>query len=189
MQRQVWQRMHTLLAQPLAASGLRAKLCWADLLLLAFGMLIYASIRLVNLSLFPIYFFCDEATQTNLAAELLQNGMRSAEGQWLPPYFRNVEKWSLSLTVYIQAISVALFGVSVEVTRTTSVVVSLFAGVAVALTLRIVFQATTWWAGPLILSLLPVWFLHSRTAFETVMMVAFYAFCIVVIIPAGSLLR
>lgn len=169
-----WQALRLRLAMPVSQKGILAALTGTDALLLCMGMLIYGIVRLVGLAAFPIYFFCDEAIQVNLAEELVRQGMK-IDNVWLPPYFRNVEKWSLSLTVYIQAFSLMLFGKSVVITRATSAVVSMLAGVAVALTLKLVFKQRLWWSGALVLSALPVWFLHSRTAFETVMMVAFYA--------------
>jgi hypothetical protein len=146
-----------------------------DVTLLAGGVAVYAAMRLVGLTRFPIYFFCDEAMQTNLAVDLLHRGLHDESGVFLPPYFRNLDKWNLSLSVYAQVLSTWLFGTSVFVNRATSVVVTLLAAVAVGLTLRLCFRLRTWWAGPLVLSVLPVWFLHSRTSFETAMMVAFYA--------------
>ncbi len=163
------------LSRPLGRRGILAQLCLSDALILTVGLLLYAMTRLVGLGTFPIYFFCDEAIQTNLARALLANGLRSADGTFLPPYFANAEKWSLSLSVYVHLISTALFGSSAFLTRATSVAVSMLALVAVALALRLVFQSRFWWAGPLALTVAPAWFLHSRTAFETVMMVAFYA--------------
>ena len=144
-------------------------------LLLATGMLLYSITRFTGLTLFPIYFFCDEAIQTNLARELLNNGLRSADGTFLPPYFYNAEKWSLSLSIYVHLIGVALFSNSVVATRAVTALVSLLACGALALTLRLVFQLRFWWAAPLVLTITPAWFFHSRSAFETVMMVAFYA--------------
>ncbi|MEI7772272.1 MAG: antitoxin family protein [Chloroflexales bacterium] len=163
------------LSRPLGRVGVLAELRVSDALTLAVGLLLYAITRLVGLTAFPIFFFCDEAIQTNLARALLANGLRSADGAFLPPYFLNAEKWNLSLSVYIHLISTAIFGSSVFINRATSAVVSALALVAVALALRLVFQSRFWWAGPLALTVAPAWFLHSRTAFETVMMVAFYA--------------
>ncbi len=162
--------------RPVARAGALAALGRADLLALAAVLLLYAATRTVGLSAFPIYFFCDEAIQTNLARQLLNNGLRAADGTFLPPYFLNAEKWNLSLSIYIHLIAAALFGSnSIFLTRGTSAAVSLLAPLAVGLTLRMVFQSRFWWAGPLALAAAPAWFLHSRTAFETVMMVSFYA--------------
>ncbi len=163
------------LSRPLGRIGILAELCLSDALIVLAGLLLYAITRLVGLTAFPIYFFCDEAIQTNLARALLTNGLRSADGTLLPPYFLNAEKWNLSLSVYIHLVSTAIFGNSAFLTRATSAAVSALALVAVALALRLVFQSRFWWAGPLALTAAPAWFLHSRTAFETVMMVAFYA--------------
>lgn len=163
------------LARPLAGGGLLGALTWGDALLILAGLAFYAATRLIDLTRFPIYFFCDEAIQTVLARDLLANGLRGPGGVLLPPYFPNAEKWSLSLSVYIQLIGVALFGTSVFVTRATTVAVSLLTVVAMALTLKLIFQNRFWWAAGLALAAVPTWFLHARTAFETVMMVAFYA--------------
>jgi 4-amino-4-deoxy-L-arabinose transferase-like glycosyltransferase len=161
------------------ASGILSGITRSEWLLLLFGFAIYAVTRFYRLSDFPIYFFCDEAIQSNLAAALIANGMRDDAGNLFPPYFLNAEKWNLSLSVYLHAISVALFGVSVFVNRATSVVVSLLGVLAVTLTLRLAFQNRFWWLAPLVLAGLPTWFFHTRTAFETVMMASFYAcfFC------------
>lgn len=158
-------------APPPSRPGLLSRVEWGIVGGLVF---FYLLTRLVGLTAFPIYFFSDEAMQTNLARTLAGNGFR-IDGVLLPTYFRNIEKYNLSLSVYIHLIGNALFGTSVFATRLVSVLVSVLAVVGVALTLKIVFQQRYWWAGALALSAMPVWFLHSRTAFETVMMVAFYA--------------
>jgi hypothetical protein len=152
--------------------GLLARL---DVLLLSTGFLLYLCTRLIGLSDFPIYFFCDEAIQATLAASLLERGFRDHTGTFLPPYFLNAEKWNLSLSVYIHTLTVAALGKSVFLTRATSVAVSLLAVVAISLALKQVFRCRFWWAAGLVLAAVPSWFLHSRTAFETVMMVSFYA--------------
>lgn len=152
-----------------------AELRWRDALILAATLLLYLPTRLIGIAAFPIYFFCDEAIQTNLARQLLSNGLRGPDGTFLPPYFLNAEKWNLGLSIYVHLVSTALFGTSIFITRATSAAVSVLAVVAVALTLRLVFRSRFWWAGPLALAAAPAWFLHTRTAFETVMMVSFYA--------------
>ena len=96
-------------------------------------------------------------------------------GTFLPPYFRNDQRWNLSLSVYLQVIPVVLFGKSVLVTRATSVIFSTLGVIAIALMLRRSFCVRTWWLSVLLLAGTPVWFLHTRTAFEVVLMVSFYA--------------
>ena len=80
-----------------------------------------------------------------------------------------------SLSVYLQVIPYLLFGKSVFVTRAVSVLAATFGAVMVGLTLRDIFKIRYWWSSVLLLSVIPAWFLHSRTAFETVEMTAFYA--------------
>lgn len=146
-----------------------------NLLLFGGSLLVYSLTRFWHIARFPIYFFCDEAIQTVLAEDLLTHGLRDSVGRLLPPFFLNAEKWNLSLSVYIHLISLVLFGKSVLVTRGTSAAISILAAIAISLTLRLIFKRRFWWAGGLVLATIPAWFLHSRTAFETVMMVAFYA--------------
>jgi len=50
----------------------------------------------------------------------------------------------------------------------------MIAAVCMGLILRDAFRLPYWWAGTLLLSIAPAWFLHSRTAFETVTFVSFY---------------
>src|SRR5581483_3501278 len=144
-------------------------------LLFGFALVIFAITRLVVLEQFPIYFFSDEAINSVLASELLQRGMRDSSGTWFPPYFQNHSIWSLSLSVYIHAITVWLFGMSIWVTRASSAVIALSSAAAVGLAFKYIFNLRWWWLGTLVLAAIPTWFLHSRTAFETVLMVSFYS--------------
>ena len=68
-----------------------------------------------------------------------------------------------------------LFGKSIFVTRATSAVVSLLVSISLSLILKNIFRSPYWWSTALLLSVAPAWFLHSRTAFETVIFVSFYA--------------
>ncbi len=73
---------------------------WLFILALA----IYLLTRLIRLPDFPIYFFTDEAIQTQQAADLMANGFRNAEGTLLPTYFENGGQCNLSLSVYVQVL-------------------------------------------------------------------------------------
>lgn len=139
------------------------------------ALIVYLLTRLIGLTQFPIYFFTDEAIQAQSIADLVRDGYKNSSGVLLPTYFRNGEYYNLSLSVYLQWLPYILFGKSAVATRATSVVVTLLAAIAVGLVLRDVFKLKYWWAGTLFLSITPAWFLHSRTAFETVEFVAFYA--------------
>ncbi len=136
---------------------------------------VYLLTRLIGLTQFPIYFFTDEAIQTMSAADLVRDSMQGPGGELLPTYFKNGVYYNLSLSVYLQVLPYLLFGKSVWVTRFTSVLVTLLAAVAVGLILRDFFRLRIWWSGTLLLTLAPAWFLHSRTAFETVIFVSLYA--------------
>lgn len=143
--------------------------------LFALALLTYLLTRLIGLTSFPIYFFGDEAIQTATAADLVRDGFRGPHGIFLPTYFQNGLYFNLSASVYLQVLPYLLFGKSIFVTRATSVLVTLLAAISVGLILRDFLGAKRWWLGTLLLSIVPAWFLHSRTAFETVLFVSFYA--------------
>ncbi|MEJ2726021.1 MAG: glycosyltransferase family 39 protein, partial [Deltaproteobacteria bacterium] len=143
--------------------------------LFGLALLVYLSTRLIGLTDFPIYFFSDEAVQTVLAADLLRDGLKNEAGDFLPTYFKNGGQYRLSTSVYIQVLPYLAFGKSIFVNRAISVLVGLVAALAIGLILRDIFMLRYWWVGVLLLSITPAWFLHSRTAFECVVAVAFYA--------------
>lgn len=143
--------------------------------LFGFALLVYLSTRLIGLTDFPIYFFTDEAVQTVLAGDLLRDGLKNEAGDFLPTYFKNGGQYRLSTSVYLQVLPYLAFGKSIFVNRAASVLVGSAAALAVGLILRDIFMLRYWWAGVLLLSITPAWFLHSRTAFESVIATAFYA--------------
>ena len=143
-------------------------------ILFGLSLLIYLAVRLIGLNDFPIYFFSDEAIQTNLAADLVHKNFANASGEFLPTYLYNVNKFSLSTTVYLQVLPYLIFGKSEFVTRATAVLVTLLSAVSIGFILRDIFKLPYWWSATLLLSMAPAWFLHSRTAFETSAMVSFY---------------
>ena len=150
---------------------------WAtiDKRLFFLSLAVFAATRLIGIEDFPIYFFTDEAANTVLAAEFVQNGFRDALGQSVPVYFSNTDKLSLGVSVYAQVIPYLLFGASVFVTRATSALVALSGAAAVGLILKDVFRTRLAWVGVLLLAITPAWFLHSRTAFETTLYVSMFA--------------
>lgn len=143
--------------------------------LFGLGLLIYFATRLIGLSSFPIYFFTDEAVQTTLAADFVANNFRDRSDEFLPTYFENAGQYEMSVSVYVQMLPYLLFGKSVFVTRLVSLLITVLGAAAVGLTLREAFQIPYWWSGVLFFSIMPVWFLHSRTAFEAAEATALYA--------------
>ena len=134
-----------------------------------------AACVLVRLPDFPIYFFTDEAANTVLADEFLQNGLRDASGELFPTYFVNTESRNLGLSVYAQIVTVLLFGRSVWATRATAALLALSGSVAVGLILKEAFRLRRAWLGLLFLAITPAWLLHSRTAFETGLYASMFA--------------
>lgn len=138
-------------------------------------LIIYLLTRLISLPNFPIYFFTDEAIQTMSAKDLITRGFRDEAGQLFPTYFENGSQYNLSTSVYLQLIPALIFENSIWVTRGVAVLASLLAALFIGLTLRDIFNLNLWWLGPLVLAVIPAWFLHSRTAFETTLMASFYS--------------
>lgn len=149
-----------------------------EAILFGLAITVYLLTHLVGLARFPIYFFSDEAIQTVAAANLVRDNFRDEEGVILPTYFKNGPYYNLSTSVYAQVLPYILFGKSVFITRATSVFISLLGAISISLMLRNIYRISYWWVGVLLLSIAPAWFLHSRTAFETVLFVSFYALCI-----------
>lgn len=146
-----------------------------EIALFALAITVYTLTRLIALDDFPIYFFTDEAIQTVAAADLVNNDFRDANGRLLPTYFDNNSLFNLSFSVYIQVLPYILFGSSIFITRATSVLCTLSAAIAIALIMRNFIKIRFWWLATLLLSITPAWFLHSRTAFETVLFVSLYS--------------
>jgi hypothetical protein len=157
-------------------TGLAGRIPRAGWILFGASLLVYAVTRLIGIERFPIYFFTDEATFALLANELLSHGLRDGRGTLLPLYFEVAgNRWTPVLAVYVHLPAVALFGRSILAVRATSALVTLLAPIAVALILKLIFRVRYWWAGALLTAVVPTWFLHSRTAFEWMMMASFYA--------------
>lgn len=141
---------------------------------LALGaVIIYLLVRFIELDDFPIYFFADEAAQTVLAEELVDKDFRIGE-ETIPTYFYNVDRYTLSVSVYLQVIPYLAFGKSIWITRGVSVLMTLVGAISIGLILKQIFQIQYWWLGILVISITPAWFLHSRTAFETSIATALY---------------
>lgn len=138
------------------------------------GMLLYLITRFVEVDKFPIYFFSDEAIQTLAIKDLIQNGLRDSAGRFLPLYFNNGGQYNLSLSVYLQTL-VAWLPNSVWATRVVTSLTTVVFPLAVALSSRDHFKLKHWWLAPFVISALPAWFLHSRTAFETCLGASMYA--------------
>jgi len=154
---------------------LRARAAALDTSLLWLGLALYVLVRLVGLADFPIYFFTDEAVQTVQAADLVAQNFATHTGEVAPTFFVNGSQYNLGTSVYLQVIPYLFFGKSVFVTRAVSVFATALAALAIGLILRDFLRVRYWWCAPLLLSAAPAWFLHSRTAFETVLMCSFYA--------------
>jgi hypothetical protein len=171
----VWRGLRRLLRRLRQAAAANTRLLTLDGVLFGLVLITYLSTRFIGLVNFPIYFFTDEAVQTVLAADFVRDEFHNYDQDFLPTYFVNGSQYNLGTSVYLQIIPYVLFGKSEEATRGTAVLATLVGVIAVGLILRNVFKSRYWWLASLLLSATPAWFLHSRTAFETSLMVSMYA--------------
>ena len=146
-----------------------------DTRLFVAALIVFLLTRFIGLDQWPVYFFTDEAIQTVQAANLVHHGFRDTAGNLLPTFFQNGTYYNLSVSVYAQVIPYLLFGFSEIVTRGISVLVALSGAAAIGFILRDIFKVRHWWIGTLIISITPAFFLHSRTAFETIFGTSLYA--------------
>jgi 4-amino-4-deoxy-L-arabinose transferase-like glycosyltransferase len=147
---------------------------WPTVLIVSV-LLIYLASRFIGLDRFPIYFFCDEAVQTNLAANLVHNGLKDEMGELLPTFLANAGQYEMGPSVYLQVLPYLIFGKSIWVTRGVCVLFTLLAAIAIGLMSMNIFRSKYPYLAILILCITPTWFLHSRTAFETGLATSFYA--------------
>jgi hypothetical protein len=84
-----------------------------DLTLFILAVLCYLLTRFIGLADFPIFFFCDEAVQTVLAADLVRDGFYNVSTEFLPTFFFNAYQYNLGPSVYLQVIPFLLLGKSV----------------------------------------------------------------------------
>ena len=144
------------------------------LVLFILGLALYLLTRFVALNKFPIYFFSDEAIQTMTARDLVARGLRDLNGSLFPVYFENGGQYNLSLSVWLQVLITWLPN-SIWLTRGLPALITLLFPLAGGLTLRDHLKARFWWLTPYLISAIPAWFLHSRTAFETALGASLYA--------------
>ena len=143
-------------------------------LLFWLGILLYLITRFIALDKFPIYFFSDEAIQTMSAYDLIQRGFRDVNGLPFPLYFENGQQFNLSLSVWLQVL-IAWLPRSVWLTRGLPALLSVLFPLSAGLWAKDFFKSKHWWLLPYIITAIPAWFLHSRTAFETSLGLSFYS--------------
>jgi 4-amino-4-deoxy-L-arabinose transferase-like glycosyltransferase len=138
--------------------------------------LIYLVTRLWGIAEFPLFFFSDEANNVIFGQQLLHDGLAARDGNILPMYFEwDLGRWAPVFPVYIHAVTSSIFGNSIAVARTTTSILSFIGVLAIAVLLKKVFRIRAWWSGISFLTIIPAWFLYTRTTFETVVGASFFA--------------
>jgi len=143
------------------------------LILFVLGLVLYLLTRFIALDQFPIYFFSDEAIQTMTARDLVDRGLKDVNGSFFPVYFENGGQYNLSLSVWLQVLITWLPN-SIWLTRGLPAILSLVFPLTGGLYLRDYLKTRFWWLTPYLISSIPTWFLHSRTAFETALGASLY---------------
>jgi hypothetical protein len=139
------------------------------------ALLVYLLVRLVGIEDFPISFLGDEAIQSVRAADLIRDNFFDHRDEFLPTFFENGGQYNLSTSVYFQVLPVWIFGKEIWATRGAAALLTILAAIGVSVMIEKGYKRKLGWLAILVLSLMPAWFLHSRTAFETAMAVSFYA--------------
>lgn len=138
------------------------------------ALIVYFLVRLIRLTDFPIFFFTDEAIHSMHAYDLVRLRFTATGGEFLPTFFKNGSMYNLGTSVYLQLLP-ALIGIrSAFITRFISTTISILAALGIGLSYGIIKNNRRGWLAILVLSMIPAWFYHSRTAFETVEAVSFY---------------
>jgi 4-amino-4-deoxy-L-arabinose transferase-like glycosyltransferase len=156
-------------------SSLFTKRISLEAALLILAVAVYLLTRLIRLADYPIYFFTDEAVQTVLAQDFIRDGMRGYDKVFFPTFFYNMYQYNLGVSVYLQVIPYLLLGKSILVTRGITALTSVIAALSLGMALSQVFKKRYVFSAVMLLSIIPAWFLHSRTAFETSLATSFYA--------------
>lgn len=139
-----------------------------------FAITFYLITRLYQLTDFPAHFFCDEVIGAIWALELI-SGKGFVNGVFLPTQFESFGYYGLGTSIYLQVLPQLLFYPSFYATKAAAVIASLVLPISLSLWAKKVLQTKHWIRVILIVSFIPYWFLHSRTAFEFVLATAFLA--------------
>jgi 4-amino-4-deoxy-L-arabinose transferase-like glycosyltransferase len=138
------------------------------------AVLIYLILIFENLTVFPAYFFCDEAIVGVEAHSILTTGA-DRFGKLFPIFFQGLGQYQQSLAIYLQVPFIAIFGLNEFAVRFANACIGLLGIIAVYALIRYVYKMAE--AAMLtfaVFALSSLWFLHSRTGFEVVMAVAFF---------------
>jgi len=138
------------------------------------GLLIYLIVRIVRTADFPIYFFCDEAFYGNQVESIFERWHR---GEFYFPLFLDKAsgRWVPQLAIYFYIIPQYIFGKSIETLRITSAVITIILPISLGMYAKEILKLRIWWLAPLLVSAIPTWLLHSRTAFDNVNVVVFFS--------------
>lgn len=147
-------------------------------LLFILSLVIYLVTRIIKIEDFPPYFFCDEAMHGVKAEELAKNNLRDSKNQIFPLTINSTGYHNLGLFTQLNIPGIIMFGKKIWVVRITSVILSLFTCIFIALILRDIFKINFYWLSVLYISLLPLMFVFSRTGYEISTYLSFYAGCI-----------
>lgn len=144
--------------------------------LFAAGVLLFIITRVIRLEDFPIYFFCDEAYIGVYARRLLADGFKGPDGLWFPMYWEKAsQRFVPQISIYLSLIPSWIFPHSVIALRSVTVVLALIGSIAASLACRDAFRLQyAWWTPVFLMAVMPVYFLHSRLAFETANVISFY---------------
>jgi len=136
--------------------------------------IVYLIVRLVAVEDFPIYFFCDEAYIGNQIEALLKNNFHDSSGRLLPLYYEKAPgRWVPQISLYLYLPFVLIGGITITSLRWATAFISLTGIFSLFFISRDHLRLKQSWVVIPVIGLMPVWILHSRTAFETALIIPF----------------
>lgn len=142
-------------------------------------LLLASLLRLYRLTEVPLSLFGDEVDTGYQAYSILKTG-RDYFGRRLPIHFQSYGDWRVPLYIYLDALSVALFGLNEFAVRLPAAVFGVL-GVLATFFLAKVITKNNYIAlvSSLLLSISPWHLQFSRGAFEAILMTVFYSLGII----------
>lgn len=138
-------------------------------------VLLYGVLTFEKLTIFPCYFFCDEAINGVEAYGVLTGSHYSEPvGILWPKFFKGFGDYELALSVYLNVPFVKLFGLNEFAVRLTTAVISLIGVCAAYVWIHWIFKLRAGWLTFVVFAVSPLWFIHSRTGFHLILPVSFF---------------
>jgi hypothetical protein len=141
--------------------------------LFLFTLTATACCLLINISSFPLNFFCDEGLHLSEARSLLKTGTDVHGVRW-PLFFRATGAYEFGFSVYLQLPFSLILGPTEQSVRIKTAVVCVMLSGVMALILRRARNIDAWSLVPLAIFCSPLFFIIARTGYQAPIAVLLY---------------